>query len=387
MAATAAAAAAATAADSAAEAEAGLEVVAATGTTAGTRAGAGAGSGTRSGAGVGTGTGAGAGAGAETPRTPYASLNVTQAGDVSTRPSLGSRRNQPARPNLAGHMSVAEAAQEAAAMTATAAEAAAAVAGAGAAAAAPRTSGKAPPAIAVGIAPYPSVGANGASAASLLPGLSMLTPRASSAPGTTTPPPPKVGTTGGNATTPRHPAVAPTSAPAPAPAPGAGAAPPLAPSLAPAPAPSLADPPAPGKASQSTMPSAPTIGAGDAEPCAETRRTLRRRAILRQARKAALGAKPIKRQNPRATRARWKAILSSAAKDSRRQTRREELGGKREDEVPAALVVKRVRGSHHIASTLRVVRKACREDAFRWKACISGLRAKEVSPGRGRERT
>ena len=275
-------------------------------------------------------------------------------------------------------------------MTATAAEAAAA-AGAGAAAAAPRTSDKAPPAIAVRVAPYPSVGANGASAASLLPGLSMLTPRASSAPGTTTPPPPKVGTTGGNATTHRHPAVAPTSAPAPAPAlaQGAGAAPPLAPSLAPvpAPAPSPADPPAPGKASQSTMPSAPTIGAGDAEPCAETRRTLRRRAILRQARKAALGAKPIKRQNPRATRARWKAILSSTAKDSRRQTRREELGGKKGDEVPAALVVKRVRGSHHIASTLRVVRKACREDAFRWKACISGLRAKEVSPGRGRERT
>ena len=172
-----------------------------------------------------------------------------------------------------------------------------------------------------------------------------MTPRALSASVTTVPLPVKVGATGGNAPSPRCPS------------------PPVAALLA------LVFP----------------IGAGDAEQCAETRRTLRRRAILRQTRTAALVERPNRYQDPRVIRARWRASLSSAAKDSRRQTEREEL--QKGDDVLATPAVKRVHGSHGIASTLRMVRKAFREDAFCWKACILAIRANEVSQGKSGKKT
>ena len=67
------------------------------------------------------------------------------------------------------------------------------------------TSVQVPPATASSLAPCPSFGANGASAASLWPGVPTLTPRASYASVTTAPLPTKVGVTGGNAPSPSGP--------------------------------------------------------------------------------------------------------------------------------------------------------------------------------------
>lgn len=105
------------------------------------------------------------------------------------------------------------------------------------------------------------------------------------------------------------------------------------------------------------------MAAKDAEPCAETRRILRRRSILRDCRKAALAAKPTNRQEPRATRTLWKARLSSAAKNARRQTKREhekEVMGDMvlaipEEGIPA---VNRVCGSRRVLLTLKNRRMA-----------------------------
>ena len=212
---------------------------------------------------------------------------------------------------------------------------------------------------------FPDVSTNNSSRAPILPGFSVT--QVPPVPPSTAPLPPKAGATVGSAPA--------SHQPAPGPAPGP----------TPATAPAPAAPVALSKASESTTPSLQTSGVKEAEPCAETRHTLRRWAFQRQTRKASLAARSTKRQDPRVIRSRSKTSPSSAAKDSRRQTKRENAQEKREDEVLSTPAVPRVRGSHRSAYTRRVERKAFRKGALRM-SCISALRDKEVGQGKGRKR-
>ena len=122
-----------------------------------------------------------------------------------------------------------------------------------------------------------------------------------------------------------------------------------------------------------------TIGAG-AESRAETRRAFRKRAILREGREAALAARPTNRDDNRASRTCFRATLSRAAKDSRRQARRE--GVLRAAVVTQAVAQTRapvLAAMRSTACRLRVARKAIREDAFRWRAFLSAMQANKVS--------
>ena len=306
-------------------------------------------------------------------------VHLSAPSTTLTRLSLGIRWNQPAGPNLGVRkISDTEAAGEAVAVAATLA----AVGGA-TAAAAPTGSAAPAPARAVLptsiLQPQPATGASrrisrhvsadDATCASMLPGFSMT--RARLVPPSTAPLP-KAGATVGNVPGPHCPAPGPTPGltlgPLPAPAPEAPAA-----------------PVALSKASESTTPPVQPTGARVAETCAETRRKLRRRAILRQATKGSMTARPIGRQDPRVTRSRGDASLFSAAWGSRRQIKRGNVQEEREDKVLGTPVVPRVRGSRHSAYTRRVERKAFCKGALR-TSCISALREKAVSQRRRWER-
>lgn len=157
------------------------------------------------------------------------------------------------------------------------------------------------------------------------------------------------------------------------------------PAPGPTPGPTPAGPAILNKASESTTPSVQTTGAEAAEPCAETRQSLRRRATELRDTKSSLAARPIGRRKPRVTSSRWKASLPSTAKDFWQQTKREDAQEKNQDEMFGTPKARGVRSRRHSAYTRRVERKAFRKGALR-TSCVSALREKEVSQGRGRER-
>ena len=114
----------------------------------------------------------------------------------------------------------------------------------------------------------------------------------------------------------------------------------------------------------------------DAESIAETRRSLRKRPILRAGWKTALAARPTKLHDHRSNRARWTASLSQADKASRRRQRRGD-----EVLVMMAMVtppVSRVRGSHMTASKLGLSLMARLSSAVIHTRHISAIRHKQT---------